>query len=60
MVAATATEKVVDVLPLEGRFIDCEFDGIVILNVGAAGAETSSVAEVVCVSEPSVPEMVKL
>jgi hypothetical protein len=58
--AASATEKVLDVLPLPGRFIDCELDGMLMLNVGAAGAETTSVAEVVCVSEPSVPEIVKL
>ena len=30
------------------------------LKVGAAGTETTRVADVVCVSEPSVPEIVKL
>jgi hypothetical protein len=56
----TITEKVAEVLPLVGRFTVCEPDGIEMLKVGAAGAETTSVAEVVCVSEPSVPEIVKL
>jgi hypothetical protein len=56
----TVTGKLVEVLPLTGRFTDCEFDGMLMLKVGAAGAETASVADVVCVSEPSVPEIVKL
>lgn len=56
----TTTEKVAEVLPLVGRFTICEFDGMLMLKVGAAGAETASVADVVCVNEPSVPEIVKL
>jgi hypothetical protein len=60
VLAASNTEKAADALPLVGRFTDCEFDGMLMLNVGAAGAETTSVADVVCVSVPSVPEIVKL
>lgn len=56
----TLTEKLAEVLPLAGRFTVCEFDGTEMLKVGAAGAETASVADVVCVREPSVPEIVKL
>jgi hypothetical protein len=60
VLGVTTTEKVAEVLPLVGRFTVCEFDGMLMLKVGAAGAETASVADVVCVREPSVPEIVKL
>jgi hypothetical protein len=53
----TTTEKVAEVLPLGGRFTVCEPDGIEMLKVGAASAETTSVGEFVFVSEPSVQEI---
>jgi hypothetical protein len=61
VVAVTVTVKVADTLPLpDGRFTACELGEMLILNVGAAGAVTPSVADVVCVSVPSLPEIVKL
>src|SRR5512142_836139 len=58
--AVSVTVYVVDTLPLDGRLTDFELGEMPMLKLGAAGAETTSVADVVCVKVPSVPEIVKL
>ena len=61
VVADTVTVKVVVTLPFpEGRLTDWEPGEMLMLKVGGGGTETTSVAVVVCVSVPSVPEIVKL
>ena len=59
-VAESATAKVVVTLPFPGRFTDCELGEMLMLKVGGGGTVTPSVAAVVCVSVPAVPEIVRL